>query len=278
MGYNSNEFFVDQNGWRLLSEYGERIHPVTGGSSFHYGIDYGVPDRDNPFFVPVLTPYSGIVRATGWFGTRGKTVTVAVDGTEQLILFQHLDSYDVKPGDRVEAGDSVGICGTTGRSTGIHLHFEVRNDDGSELGNSVWGDPEDFKPEVEVERADRFKSGDVIENSINFNVNIRQSPYGKRSGSVKPGEVLEVEEDPDNGIYQGGYDWYKTNEGWVAGQFFMKVEPEEELEKEEPEESEESDEREDDGLSAFERLLLKKGQFSVFERLVDWKTNKRRRY
>ena len=137
-------------GWRLISDYGSRQDPFTGKTVTHNGIDFGVPDRSKPYNNDVKIPWGGVVRAVrNYTTTRGLTVSVKVDNSNELVLFQHLASSSLKAGDRVRANDTVGIAGTTGRSTGIHLHFEVRVDDGSAIGSRVWGDPKQFNPEVE---------------------------------------------------------------------------------------------------------------------------------
>jgi len=138
---------VLQPPWRLISDYGERTDPFTGAKVTHWGIDFGVPDRSKPYNNPVRTPWPGTIRATNnYASTRGLTASLQIDGTKELLILQHLASFSVKPGDRLPAGAIVGICGTTGRSTGIHLHAEIRIDDGSAIGSKVWGDPNKYDP------------------------------------------------------------------------------------------------------------------------------------
>jgi len=133
--------------WRALSPYGPRKDPFTGATVNHWGFDFGVPDRSQPYNNPVRTPWPGTVRATNNYATtRGLTASIAIEGNPELLLLQHLQSFSVKPGDVLPAGAIVGICGTTGRSTGIHLHGEIRKDDGSAIGNTVWGDPALYRP------------------------------------------------------------------------------------------------------------------------------------
>ncbi len=80
--------------------------------------------------------------AVGNYGGRGLTVVAKIHNRNETMLFQHLARIDVKPGQQLIRGDSVGLCGTTGQSTGIHLHFEIRAWDGKTLlGPQVWGDP-----------------------------------------------------------------------------------------------------------------------------------------
>jgi len=292
MSYNASDFFVGKHGWRNLSPYGSRVHPVTGNQSFHYGIDYGVPDRSNPYNVQVLTPYPGKVRATREVGSRGLVVSVKVDGTGQLILFQHLESFLVEPGQRVEAGEPVGICGTTGRSTGIHLHFEVKEDDGTAIGGRVWGDPDEFYPEVKApEYSDKFEADDVVISNARPHLNIRAGPSlgADVVGQLLPGEAAEVVASDKNGIKSNGYSWFKVDAGgWVADQWLElpgdieddgndgKDDGDPDGEKA-PEQGENDDHDGNDGdFSALERLLLKTS-YSTYERIVGFLQDQRTR-
>ena len=181
-------------GWRLISDYGNRKDPFTGASSFHYGIDFGVPDRSQPYNNPVKIPWSGVVRAVrNYTTTRGLTVSIKVDGTKVLVLFQHLHSTNLKPGARVRAGDTIGIAGTTGRSTGIHLHFEVRIDDGSAIGAKVWGDPKRFNP-----------TGGVVMKTIILSAGHGGSDSGAVGNGVR-------EKDVNLAVTLATRDWLNTN-------------------------------------------------------------------
>ncbi|MCY0931983.1 peptidoglycan DD-metalloendopeptidase family protein [Streptomyces sp. H27-H1] len=93
---------------------------------FHTGIDYAAPQG-----TPVSAVVDGTVRSAGVNGAFGNQVVVehqvTVDGKNQTRYssYSHLSRIDVQPGDRVDAGTQVGLVGSTGRSTGPHLHFEV---------------------------------------------------------------------------------------------------------------------------------------------------------
>ncbi len=142
--YDPVSWYVARN-FRVTSRYGPRTHPVTKvPQSFHYGVDFG-PPRNMPPNAPIGSPYNSTVWRTGNYGGRGLTVVAKIDGTNEMMLFQHLARIDVRPGQKLRIGDSVGLCGTTGQSTGIHLHFEIRIYDGrTDLGPKVWGDPAQY--------------------------------------------------------------------------------------------------------------------------------------
>ncbi|NKB18597.1 MAG: peptidoglycan DD-metalloendopeptidase family protein [Pseudanabaena sp. CRU_2_10] len=102
----------------VTSSYGWRMNPVTGDWAFHSGIDLGAP-----MGTPVLAAKSGTVQFAGWSGGYGNLVELSHDnmGTR----YAHLAAIYVAPGQRVARGQQVGIVGSTGRSTGPHLHFEI---------------------------------------------------------------------------------------------------------------------------------------------------------
>lgn len=105
---------------RLSSPFGLRNHPITGQRHFHAGIDVAAPSGTR---VRPLRP--GVVTFSGTQGGYGNTVIVRhADGIETL--YAHLENNLVKAGDHVRLDTALGLVGSTGRSTGPHLHFEVR--------------------------------------------------------------------------------------------------------------------------------------------------------
>lgn len=133
--------FYQAEGWRVTSPYGWRKHPLTGAQSHHNGIDFG----DRPSGYPVKTPYPGTVIAAQFYASRGNTVVLKIAPNVHQ-LAQHLQSFSCKAGDKLAAGDVMGTNGSTGDSTGAHLHYELRTA-GSPWG-TVWGDPAKFELEV----------------------------------------------------------------------------------------------------------------------------------
>jgi murein DD-endopeptidase MepM/ murein hydrolase activator NlpD len=106
---------------RITSVFGWRNHPITGDRRFHSGTDLGAP-----MGTPVLAAATGQVETAGWLGGYGLTVTINHPSAEQT-LYAHLSELYVQPGQRVEQGSVIGRVGSTGNSTGPHLHFEVRH-------------------------------------------------------------------------------------------------------------------------------------------------------
>ena|GEM_PF-2423433 len=106
--------------WPITSPFGERLDPVTGEWRVHTGVDIGVPEGKA---VHVAT--DGVVVLAGWDGNYGNAVRVA-HGDGVTTVYGHLKTVLVTVGQHVGKGDSVGLVGSTGKSTGPHLHFEWR--------------------------------------------------------------------------------------------------------------------------------------------------------
>lgn len=116
--------FIKPISGRVTSPFGWRTHPIFKSRTFHSGIDIGGPYRGN-----VRASNSGKVIYTGWYGGYGKVVIIdhgSVNGKMTTTLYAHLDSIRVNNGAYVSKGQVVGHEGTTGYSTGPHVHFEVR--------------------------------------------------------------------------------------------------------------------------------------------------------
>ena len=107
----------------LNSGFGSRPDPFTGEGAFHQGLDIATR-RDEP----VLATAAGVVVRSGQSGDYGKSVEIA-HRTGYRTIYGHLDAILAKEGQHVRRGDRVGLAGSTGRSTGTHLHYEVRQGD-----------------------------------------------------------------------------------------------------------------------------------------------------
>ena len=106
----------------LTSGYGSRKDPFTGRRAFHSGYDFAAPKG-----TPVLAGADGIITHRGRLGYYGKTIEV-YHGVGISTLYGHLSDYRVEIGDFVARNQVIGLIGSTGRSTGPHLHYEVRQD------------------------------------------------------------------------------------------------------------------------------------------------------
>ncbi len=107
-------------GGEITSPFGWRIHPIYGDSRFHAGVDIGASTG-----TPVACAGNGIVISAGWNGGYGNCVIVDI-GNGLSAVYAHLSAINVSSGETVSAGQTVGAVGSTGDSTGSHLHYEVR--------------------------------------------------------------------------------------------------------------------------------------------------------
>ena len=109
------------NGARISSRFGMRRHPILGYSKMHKGIDFAAPRG-----TPIFASGSGIIRYAGWKGAYGKYVRIKHNSQYQT-AYAHLSKIPskIKNGKRVTQGDIIGYVGSTGRSTGPHLHYEI---------------------------------------------------------------------------------------------------------------------------------------------------------
>ena len=117
---NYSSSYVWPCGGEITSEYGWRIHPIWGDSRFHAGVDIGASSG-----TPVACAGNGTVISAGWNGGYGNCVIVDI-GNGLSVLYAHLSEINVSDGETVSAGQTVGAVGSTGDSTGSHLHYEVR--------------------------------------------------------------------------------------------------------------------------------------------------------
>jgi murein DD-endopeptidase MepM/ murein hydrolase activator NlpD len=106
----------------LSSSYGMRVHPITGRVARHNGIDIPAPHG-----TPIYATADGIVGRAQRLGGYGNYVEIE-HGNAIQTRYGHMSSFIVQPGQQVKKGEIVGYVGSTGRSTGNHLHYEVRID------------------------------------------------------------------------------------------------------------------------------------------------------
>lgn len=104
----------------IVSGFGQRTNPIGGGTGFHAGIDIAAPSG-----TPIRACRAGRVVIAGWQGGYGNTVVID-HGGGMATLYAHQSRIGVSVGEQVLAGEVIGYVGSTGNSTGPHLHFEVR--------------------------------------------------------------------------------------------------------------------------------------------------------
>jgi murein DD-endopeptidase MepM/ murein hydrolase activator NlpD len=106
----------------MTSGFGVRYDPFNGRAAMHAGVDFAGAHGE-----PVVAAAEGVVVRAGWAGGYGNVVDID-HGRGMSTRYGHLSRVQVRVGDRVVAGDQIGKMGSTGRSTGTHLHFEIRVD------------------------------------------------------------------------------------------------------------------------------------------------------
>jgi len=109
------------NGARLSSPFGMRMHPIDGFNKMHRGTDFAAP-----MGTPIMASGDGIIKKAGWCGGGGNCVKIRHNSTYQTI-YAHMSKFarGIKSGVRVKQGQTIGFVGSTGKSTGPHLHYEV---------------------------------------------------------------------------------------------------------------------------------------------------------
>ena len=109
------------NGARLSSPFGMRKHPIDGFNKMHRGTDFAAP-----MGTPIMASGDGVVKKAGWCGGGGNCVVIRHNSTYQTI-YAHMSKFakGIKSGVRVKQSQIIGYVGSTGKSTGPHLHYEV---------------------------------------------------------------------------------------------------------------------------------------------------------
>jgi len=109
------------NGARLSSPFGMRKHPIDGFNKMHRGTDFAAPTG-----TPIMASGDGVIKKVGWCGGGGKCIVIRHNSTYQTV-YAHMSKFasGIKNGIRVKQGQTIGYVGSTGKSTGPHLHYEV---------------------------------------------------------------------------------------------------------------------------------------------------------
>jgi len=109
------------NGARLSSPFGMRKHPIDGFNKMHRGTDFAAPKG-----TPIMASGSGVIKKAGWCGGGGNCVVIRHNSTYETI-YAHMSKFaqGIRKGVRIKQGQTIGFVGSTGKSTGPHLHYEV---------------------------------------------------------------------------------------------------------------------------------------------------------
>ena len=109
------------NGARLSSPFGMRKHPIDGFNKMHRGTDFAAP-----MGTPIMASGDGLIKKAGWCGGGGNCVVIKHNSTYKTV-YAHMSKFasGIRAGIRVKQGQTIGYVGSTGKSTGPHLHYEV---------------------------------------------------------------------------------------------------------------------------------------------------------
>ena len=109
------------NGARLSSSFGMRKHPIDGFNKMHKGTDFAALKG-----TPIMASGNGIIKKAGWCGSGGNCIKIRHNSTYETV-YAHMSKFSrgIKKGVRVKQGQTIGYVGSTGKSTGPHLHYEV---------------------------------------------------------------------------------------------------------------------------------------------------------
>ena len=129
-GYSGAEF-------RVSSEFGYRVQPTEGASTYHKGIDIACPTG-----TPLYSAVAGTVELAGDSGKGGLRVRIRDSNTGVAVVFMHMSEIAVSVGQEIALGEYVGKSGNTGNTTGPHLHLAVMDE------NDVYHDPRDYIPSI----------------------------------------------------------------------------------------------------------------------------------
>lgn len=112
-------------GWPVIgfitSPYGPRTHPILGIERFHHGLDIA-----SRLDTPIFSANSGIVKEVG-YDSNGFGIYIKIKSNNKIYIYAHLNSVNIVPGVIVRKGDLIGKMGSTGLSTGPHLHFQIED-------------------------------------------------------------------------------------------------------------------------------------------------------
>jgi murein DD-endopeptidase MepM/ murein hydrolase activator NlpD len=167
------------NGARLSSGFGNRKHPILGYTKAHRGADFSAPTG-----TPIMAAGDGLVEYAGWNGSYGRYVRVVHNGTFKT-AYAHMSgiSKGIRSGARVNQGDIIGYVGSSGRSTGPHLHYEIIVN-GSHV-NPLTVELPSSEPLTEIEKNRLAQNIEIItkEMSVRGIINYASNQFSERLAS-----------------------------------------------------------------------------------------------
>ncbi|MFT3860925.1 M23 family metallopeptidase [Micropruina sp.] len=179
-------FPLPEGTWTMTSPFGWRIHPITGERSLHTGTDFAAADG-----TPILAAADGVVTVAEFSGGYGGLIVIEhqLDGQTIATAYAHMweRGIHVRVGDRVTAGQHIGDVGSSGMSTGPHLHFEVRpgGTNGTAVDSAAWLNAHGA---ANLPAATGEVPGAGCKNSGTFDTNTGVTPPAKNTDGSWPAE------------------------------------------------------------------------------------------
>ena len=174
-------------GTPTTDKYGQRIDPISGEQAFHAGLDFAGNTND-----PIYATMSGTVMVAEFNnGGLGNVIWIKHDNDNYFSAYAHLETFNVSAGDKVTKGQQIGGMGTTGYSTGVHLHFVI--------ATVLWGNKADTTIDPEVYLATSQGGGDdssspsrPVQDNSDKTQHQYEEGYAEMIYTVKPGDTLSA--------------------------------------------------------------------------------------
>lgn len=208
----ANKFFPNYKTYIITSNFGQRVHPVTRIKTMHKGIDI-VATNDGKVgqIDKIMAHTGGVVENEGYNLSAGNFIDIKVDDNTTMVYYHMSKRSTFKKGDKVKAGDVIGIMGKTGTATGAHLHWGIKQ-------NGEWIDP---APYLDADYT-YVKEPVIANGTVTASVlNIREKPGTAYNvvGTVRKGKEIEIHEKTTF----GGATWGRISKGWVCLSNYVKV-------------------------------------------------------
>lgn len=182
------KLFPNYSSYYMTSPFGMRVHPVTGVRTMHNGIDLVAYNGRGTATDYICAFSGGTVEKAGYDSSAGYFVNIRVDSSTLMVYYHMRETPYVKTGETVKEGTKIGYMGSTGASTGAHLHFGIKV-------NGSWVDPKPYLNKVYGAVSSTTKGGNTV--SIEMNVLTK----GSTGEQVKTLQRLLMAMDYDMGSY-----------------------------------------------------------------------------
>lgn len=222
-----SRFFPSYPSYIITSPFGTRIHPITGVKSTHNGIDLVATKDGKTGLVDYITAHTGgTVESVGFSNSAGYYAKIRVSSDTVMVYYHMREKAYVKKGATVKNGEKIGYMGSTGNSTGAHLHFGIQK-------NGKWIDPkpylekdytkEEVKEEVKEEKTEVTATdyAQELNKALAGTYEVTASLLNVRHGAGTDKKVMCVIPD---GLKVKNYGYYTTLKGvkWLYIQFTYK--------------------------------------------------------